>query len=644
MEPGSYAAFVMRSHSSFRGPLVRTTMLAILCASLAWALWLAVFGGFDVTLLGLRIRSNDPRRLVIVAALALAGFFLAGGTIPMSWREIVRGWVAALPRRPGWIAAGVAMLLVIAATAGSTRIAGQADAYGYVSQADLWLDGNLKIRQPWVKQVPWPNSDWTFSPLGYRPAASKDEWAIVPTYSPGLPILMAAAKFVAGQCGLFAVTPLFAGLAVLATYGLGCRLGSPVTGLGGAWLVATSPIVISSMMEPATDVPVMAAWAISFYFLLGNGLRSAAAAGLLAALAILIRPNLVLLVGPMAVWFFVRRAPAATGIRERLLAACVFGLGVLPGVLAVAIINQHLHGSPATSGYGPLSEKFAWVHVVPNIGRYFSWFVETQTPIALLGMAALAFPVRRLWPNADRTTFIVIGLFVVVLWGEYFAYIVFDSWGYLRFVLPSWPFIMLGLAAVFVAATRFPGQTAQGTRGEPRLNRQPVQWVVGAMIIALGLWGLHFAERTGQFDQRQAARHEAPIGHLVRGHTNRNSVVLAMARSGSLRYYAGRTTLRYDLLEPDWLDRAVAWMTERGVHVYAVLDEFHAAECKRRFAGQRLTAAFDRPVLVYEPAGTALFDLSTPPDAGSKPIVISKAFDDVPGCDPPYKLAPLVLR
>jgi hypothetical protein len=26
-----------------------------------WALWLVVFGGFDVTLLGVRIRSRDPR-------------------------------------------------------------------------------------------------------------------------------------------------------------------------------------------------------------------------------------------------------------------------------------------------------------------------------------------------------------------------------------------------------------------------------------------------------------------------------------------------------------------------------------------------------------------------------------------------------
>jgi hypothetical protein len=610
---------------------MRVIMLALACAALFWALWLIVFGGFDVTVFGLRIRSNDPWRLVLLAGLASLGFLLAGGDIPLAALTTrFRAWAAALARRPGWIAAGVATLSVVMAAAGSTRIGGGSDAYGYVSQAELWLDGDLKIEQPWVSQVPWPNNDWTFTPLGYRPAVSKTDWSIVPTYSPGLPMLMAAAKFVAGQCGLFAVTPLLTGLAVLATYGLGCRLGSPAIGVVGAWWLAVSPIVIASMMEPTTDAPVMAAWTISFYFLLGNSLRSAAAAGLFAALAILIRPNLVVLAGPMALWFFIRRTPAAARLRSRMLPAGVFAIGVLPGVAGVALINNYLYGSPGNSGYGTLAEQFALSRVLPNLGRYLSWFVETQTPIALLGIAAIAVPVRRLWPHADRAVFAVIGLFVVVLWGEYCAYLEFESWGYLRFLLPSWPFFMLGLASVFVAAGR--------------ADRDEVRWIVGVLVVALGVWSLHFAERNGAFNQRQAARHEAPIGHLVRAHTDENSVVLALGRSGSLRYYAGRTTLRYDILEPDWLDRAVAWLTERGVHVYAVLDPRHVAECKRRFAGQQLLAALDRPVLVYEPAETALYDLSTPPPAGSKPIVITKPFEDVPGCDPPLPLAPLVLR
>ena len=221
-----------------------------------------------------------------------------------------------------------------------------------------------------------------------------------------------------------------------------------------------------------------------------------------------------------------------------------------------------------------MEDQFALTRVVPNLKRYLSWFVETQTPIALLGMGALAFPLRRLWPGVpDRRVFAVIGLYILILWAEYVAYLEFDSWGYLRFLLPSWPFFMLGLASVFLAVGRLGGHS--------------VRWIVGALVIALGLWNLHVTDQTGYFDQRQAARHEAPIGQLVRAHTKDNSVLIVMERSGSLRYYAGRMTLRYDFLEPNWLDRAVAWMTERGIHVYAVLDERQAGECKRRFAGQQ---------------------------------------------------------
>ena len=60
-------------------PLVRVTMLAVGCASLGWALALIAFGGFDHTVLGVRIRSNNPSRAVLIAVLAMTGFLLAGG-------------------------------------------------------------------------------------------------------------------------------------------------------------------------------------------------------------------------------------------------------------------------------------------------------------------------------------------------------------------------------------------------------------------------------------------------------------------------------------------------------------------------------------------------------------------------------------
>jgi hypothetical protein len=610
---------------------LRRTLLSIACVSLAWSLWLAVFGGFDTTVLGLRIRSNNAQRVLPIAIVAVIGFFLTGGRIPVSTiADASFRAFASLAQRPVWIASVLAIASTVVGLAGSTRIAGGSDAYGYLSQAELWLSGRLKVPQPWVAEVPWPDAKWTFTPLGYRPAAQPDDWSIVPTYSPGLPMLLAAAKLIGGQCAMFVVVPLMTGLTVLATFGIGYRLRAPIAGLIAAWFMATSPAILGSL-EPLTDVPVMAAWTMAFYCVLGDATRSALAAGLFAALAILIRPNLFPLAAPMGVWLLVRRDTPASA-QSRVLRAALFSASVLAGITAIASINLHLFGSAATSGYGRLEDQFAWARVFPNLRQYLSWLADTQTPVVLVGLIALLFPARRLWPRApDRSIFAVIAAYMALLWGIYAAYLEFDSWGYLRFLLPGWPFIMLGLSAVAVTASS--------------LNGVVGRWLTGVAVVALGAWTLKIAVLDlDVFGQRQAARHEAPIGYLVRTHTPDNSVVLTFERSGSMRYYGGRTTLRYDVLDGRWLDRAIDWLGARGVRVYAVLDKRQAAEAKQRFATERSSAAFDHPILIYEPAGTALYDLSAPPASSTPPLVITDAFADRPGCDPPVALPPLILR
>jgi hypothetical protein len=303
----------------------------------------------------------------------------------------------------------------------------------------------------------------------------------------------------------------------------------------------------------------------------------------------------------------------------------------LPGIAGVAALNQHLYGSATASGYGSLGPAFDWSHVAPNLTRFMTWIVETQTPLALLGLAALVVPLRSIWPGVrDRRVFVVTGLFVALLWGEYSAYLVFDSAGYLRFLLPSWPLIMLGFAAVLDAVRRsMLGVSRAGVAA------------LAVLAVLLGIWNIRVAIGRDVFEQRQAARHEAPIGRLVQEHTDRNSVVLAVQRSGSLRYYAGRQTMRYDMLDGDWLDRAVAWFRDRNVHVYAILDERETEESINRFAGQKAAAAFARPVLTYKPASTSLFDLSTPIERLKPTIVIRESLEDLPGCDPPVPLAAL---
>ena len=96
-----------------------------------------------------------------------------------------------------------------------------ADAYGYVSQAHLWTAGNLIQHEPLSLRAPWPEPEWTFSPLGYRPGPQPG--TIVPTYPPGLPLLMAGLLVLFGRDGPFFVVPLLGGVAVVAAFLLGRR-------------------------------------------------------------------------------------------------------------------------------------------------------------------------------------------------------------------------------------------------------------------------------------------------------------------------------------------------------------------------------------------------------------------------------------
>src|SRR5690606_13958939 len=99
--------------------------------------------------------------------------------------------------------------------------------------------------------------DFTFSPLGYRPAPQRPG-AIVPVYAPGLSILMAAGHLLLGQCGVFAVVPLLAAWLVWTTYRLGASVWSPLAGLFAALGVATSPLTGFMTLNPMSDIPVSA--------------------------------------------------------------------------------------------------------------------------------------------------------------------------------------------------------------------------------------------------------------------------------------------------------------------------------------------------------------------------------------------------
>jgi hypothetical protein len=526
-------------------------------------------------------------------------------------------------RRLAWT---VSVTTAVCALAYGSRALGASDTYGYVSQAELWLDGHLRIDQAFARDMPWPQAAWTFSPFGYRPDPRDDRW-MVPTYSPGLPMLLAAAKKIGGQGAMFSVVPMCAGLLVLATYGLGRRLQADVVGFAGACLVAVSPVALGHAMNAMSDVPVAAAWAGAFYVMLGRGIASALAAGLLSGAAIVIRPNLAPLAAVLGL-HYVFKISNARARRSALGHLLAFAVAASPGPLAVASINQHLYGSPFFSGYGRLDELFAWSRVASNLRLYLGWLMEAHTAVVIVGLAAIFFPVRRLWPRTtDRKVFVVIGVFVAIVWLIYCAWLLFDTWWFSRFLLPTWPFMMLGVAAVAAAVFRL----------ESLWWRRAV--LIGLTI--LGVIQVRFADARGVFDIGRNEQRNVVIAQMHRQMTEPNSVTIAMIHSGSIRYYAGRMTLNWAHLDGSWLDRAVDWLRDHGVRTYVVIEDWELPEFRQRFAGARVVAALTAPPIAVfaDPGKLMIFDLAAPPSPTAKPMIVTGTSSRERSAVPPVPLA-----
>lgn len=541
--------------------------------------------------------------------------------------DIARGPVVAATvaqaRRARRFVTLLALVVTFAGWVYGSKAIGGADSYGYVSQIDLWLAGSPRIDQSWAKDVPWPVARWTLAPLGYIPGPDDAEWTIVPRYSAGLPLVMAAAKTIGGHQAIFWVVPIAGGLLVLATYAIGEYLATTSVAVAGAALVATSPIVLQMLMVPLTDVPVAAVWAWALVALCGRSVTRAGGAGVLAAVATMIRPNLA----PLAITLMALEVPGLIrpGQRKRAVArVAAFIAGWAPGVIVVALINRHLYGSPWVSGYGPLREYFDAAHVLPNLRNYLTWIATSQTPLAVAGLVAACWPARVLWrSDVPRRLLVVIAAFVVALWTQYCFYTVFDVWWYLRFLLAAWPFMMLGLAAVIArlllpqelvrprVVTAGMNATAAAVADLPRARFTARRAAFAAVVVGLCGFQLLQANRRGAFTQWEGERRFVEAGRIVRRVTPRNSLIMAGQHGGSVRYYGGRMTVSYGL-DGEAVDPSIAWLSARGVHTYLLAEDAELPEVRAALAKSQALAKLDLPPLVrYEHGGTLyLFDLA----------------------------------
>ena len=97
--------------------------------------------------------------------------------------------------------------------------------------------------------------------------------------------------------------------------------------------------------------------------------------------------------------------------------------------------------------------------------------------------------------------------------------------------------------------------------------RPPVlRGAVVVVLVAIGVSGVTQAAQRETFSVARGESKYVEVAKTVESLTGPDDVIISAQHSGSLRYYAGRLTLRWDVGDPAWLDRTVDWLAAHGHH------------------------------------------------------------------------------
>ncbi|MGH9143149.1 MAG: hypothetical protein ACRD2I_18610, partial [Vicinamibacterales bacterium] len=301
------------------------------------------------------------------------------------------------------------------------------------------------------------------------------------------------------------------------------------------------------------------------------------------------------LAGVIFLWLAYADLRAWRGSTERPLMSAWYLLPAAAGAIGIGVINARLYGSPFASGYD-LTDAFKLSYVLPNVRRYGWWLVSVETPFALAGFGTLVIPSARLWPtrSSRHALFLFCGG-VAVIWLSYLLYLPWDVWWYLRFLLPAWPMMTIGAASLIAAWHR---SAAGAARAAALL-----------VVVAIGVNGIVQAGRRDTFAVALGESKYIEVARTVESLTDPNAVIISAQHSGSIRYYAGRLTLRWDTGDPAWLDRTIDYLAAHGHHPYFVLEPQEIAVLRARSGPTNVSARLDwAPMVSFRGGAVAMYD------------------------------------
>jgi hypothetical protein len=144
-----------------------------------------------------------------------------------------------------------------------------------------------------------------------------------------------------------------------------------------------------------------------------------------------------------------------------------------------------------------------------------------------------------------------------------------------------------------------------------------------ATLAGLLTMTLTFAQRALVFGGlREGERRYIAVGEFVADHLPGNGAIFAVQHSGSLRFYSGRPTFRFDWVQKEWAALVPAAIERSGYHPYLIVDDWEIPQVRIQF-GFQPDARLPWPVVagMRELGGITVFDLATSP-APAKPIVL----------------------
>jgi hypothetical protein len=292
-------------------------------------------------------------------------------------------------------------------------------------------------------------------------------------------------------------------------------------------------------------------------------------AGVATAVAVLIRPNLA----PLAILPFAYLTRNASGAARRA-AAIRFAIPVVLGGAAIAYLQWRYFGSPLRSGYGTASELYDLANLGSNARLYGRWLIDTHGPWLIVA------PVAAIAGGRDLRWGLVFAVAVVF---AYLLYAVFESWTYLRFMLPALVFAMI----------------AASTLAARLIGRMPVAMrVVGtaAVVLALATVNLVSSRTHGVFRFAERQARGRVVGQQLAAFLPVNAVIVSGEHSGTMRYYTNRAVLRWDLMTADAMPEALDRLSLNGYQVWVVLDDWEEESFRGKFPALAAVS------LDYEPA------------------------------------------